>query len=250
MRERSAALGIPLAEAALLADRLHPDARGWMLAESLGIPFLEVEPDSISLDLAQLFPEALARENRIVPIAREEDRVTVAVTDPFRHGVFAVLEEMTGFSLRIVVCPARTIGGILARFYPDPYGLEPLDIGEGSISRVEAEKWLSEGGKRRVCGQLLLHAASRGMSGVRMFPVGRDVVVEGRSDSKVVRLLSFPLLFRKPLFDAFLELAGVPPGRIFLPRRSSISNQEQGRRPPGEFPAGSLRPRGDHKDSP
>src|SRR5512139_772517 len=58
MRERSAALGIPLAEAALLADRLHPDARGWMLAESLGIPFLEVEPDSISLDLARLFPEA------------------------------------------------------------------------------------------------------------------------------------------------------------------------------------------------
>ena len=217
MRERSEALGIPLAEAALLADRLHPDARGWMLAESLGIQFLEVEPDSISRDLAQLFPEALARENRIVPIAREGDRVTVAVTDPFRHGVFAVLEEMTGLSLRIVVCPARTIGRILARFYPDPYGLEPIDIGEGSISRVEAEKWLSEGGKRRVCGQLLLHAASRGMSGVRMFPVGRDVVVEGRSDSKVVRLLSFPLLFRKPLFDAFLELAGVPAGSDLPP---------------------------------
>src|SRR5512135_1173738 len=78
MKERSSALGIPLAEVALLADRLHPDARAWILAESLGIPFLEVEPDSISLDLAHLFPEALARENRIVPIAREGNRVTVA----------------------------------------------------------------------------------------------------------------------------------------------------------------------------
>ena len=86
MKERSSALGIPLAEAALLADRLHPDARAWILSESLGIPFLEVEPDSISLDLAHLFPEALARENRIVPIAREGDRVTVAVTDPFSTG--------------------------------------------------------------------------------------------------------------------------------------------------------------------
>jgi type IV pilus assembly protein PilB len=217
MRERSSALGIPLAEAALLADRLHPDARAWILSESLGIPFLEVEPDSVSLDLAHLFPEAMARENRIVPIAREGDRVTVAVADPFRHGTFAVLEEMTGLSLRMVVCPGRTIAGILSRFYPEPFGLEPFDLGEGSISREEAEKWLAEGGKKRVCGQILLHAAFRGMSGVRMSPVGRDVVIEGRSESKSVRLLSFPLRFRQPLFDAFLELAGVPGGSELPP---------------------------------
>jgi type IV pilus assembly protein PilB len=212
MKERSSALGIPLAEAALLADRLPPDARAWILSESLGIPYLEVEPDTIPLDLAHLFPEALAREGRIVPIAREGDRVTVAVTDPFRHGAFAVLEEMTGLSLRMVVCPERAIGGILDRFYPDPQGLETFDLKEGSISRVEAEKWLSEGGKRRVCGQILLHAASRGMSGIRMSPLGRDVVFEGRSEERTVCLLSFPLRFRKPLFDAFLELAGVPEG--------------------------------------
>ena len=217
MKERSSALGIPLAEAALLTDRLHPDARAWILSESLGIPFLEVEPDSIPVDLAHLFPEALARESRIVPIAREGDRVTVAVTDPFQHGAFAVLEEMTGLSLRMVVCPGRTIGEILARFYPDPSGIAPLDLGEGLIPREEAEKWLSEGGKKRVCGQILLHAASRGMSGVRMSPVGRDVVIEGRSDAKPVRLLSFPLRFRKPLFDAFLELAGVPAGSELPP---------------------------------
>jgi type IV pilus assembly protein PilB len=212
MKERSSALGIPLPEIALLTDRLHPDARAWILSESLGIPFLEVEPDAIPLDLAHLFPEALARRNRIVPIAREGDRVTVAVTDPFRHGTFAVLEEMTGLSLRMVVCSGRTIGEILARFYPDPSGLEPIDLGEGMISREEAEKWLSEGGKHRVCGQILLHAAYLGMSGVRMFPVGHDVVIEGRSEAKSVPLLSFPLRFRKPLFEAFLELAGVPAG--------------------------------------
>jgi type IV pilus assembly protein PilB len=154
----------------------------------------------------------LARENRIVPIAREGNRVTVAVTDPFCQGTFVVLEEMTGLSLRMVVCPGRTIVGILARFYPDPSGLETLDLGDGSISRDEAEQWLSEGGKKRVCEQILLHAASRGMSGIRMFPAGRDVVIEGRSEEKSVRLLSFPLRFRKTLFDAFLELAGVPGG--------------------------------------
>ena len=221
MRGRSSTSGIPLAEAALLADRLHPDARAWILSEALGIPFLEVEPDSVSLELADLFPEALARENRIVPIAREGDRVTVAVADPFRHGAFTLLEEMTGLSLRMVVGPGRMIVAILARFYPDPSGLGPNDLGEGAIPREEAEKWLSEGGKKRVCTQVLLHAAYRGMSGVRMSPVGRDVVIKGRLGSKTVCLLSFPLRFRQPLFDAFLELSGVageselPPETVF-----------------------------------
>ena len=210
VKERSSALGIPLAETALLMGRLHSDARGWILAESLGIPFLEVDPASVPLDLAHLIPDTLARENRIVPIAREGDRVTVAVADPFRHGAFAILEEMTGLSLRLVVCPARSIVEILDRFYPDPSVLEPIDLGEGGISRDEAGKWLSEGGKTGVCRQILLHAASRGMTGVRMFPVGRDVAIEGRLQADSVHLLSFPLRFRKSLFDAFLELAGVP----------------------------------------
>jgi len=226
--ERSSALGIPLAEAALLGGRLHPDARAWILAESLGIPFLEVEPDSISLDLAHLLPEALARENRIVPIAREGDRVTVAVTDPFCHGAFAVLEEMTGLSLRMVVCSGRTIGGILARFYPDPSGLDPSDVGEGLIPPEEAEKWLSEGGRKRVCRQILLSAAARGMSGVRMLPFGRDVVIEGRSGTGTVRILSFPLRFRKPLFDAFMELAGVPAGSELPPETIFHLESESG----------------------
>ena len=230
MRERSAALGIPLAEAALLADRLHPDARAWILAETLGIPFLEVEPDSISLDLAHLFPEALARENRIVPIAREGDRVTVAVTDPFCHGAFAVLEEMTGLSLRMVVCPGRTIGEILARFYPDPSGLEPFDLGEGSISREEAEKWLSEGGRSGFAGRSCSTRVPRdvGRADVSRRPGRGD---RGPLRRETVRLLSFPLRFRKPLFDAFLELAGVPEGRTFPPRRSSTSSPGPGSSP-------------------
>ncbi len=50
-----------------------------------------------------------------------------------------------------------------------------------------------------------------------MFPVGQDVVVEGRLEMKTVLLLSFPLRFRKPLFNAFLELAGVPGGSELPP---------------------------------
>ncbi len=217
IRSRSVNLGIPLAEAALLAGRLHPDARARILSESLGIPYLEVEPDSIPSDLGRLFPESLARENRIVPIARKGDRVTAGVTDPFCREALAEIEERTGFTLRMAVCPGRTIDGILDRLYPVPPGLDPSDLTEGSIPPGEVEKWRSQGGEKRVCREVLIHAASGGMSGVRMFPSGRNVMIEGRKGGKSIPLLSFPLLSRKPLFDAFLDLAGVPAGKALPP---------------------------------
>jgi len=209
IRDTAAAQGIPLLEAALLGNRLQVDARGWILAETLGIPFLEVDPDSVPVALSSILPETVARENLIVPVSRDGDRLTVAVTDPFRHRAFAAIEEMTGLSLRLVVCPARAIAEILARLYPDPEGLPPADLQGGGVTREEAEEWISLGGGRRVAGQVLLHAAGRGFSGVRMYPVGQDAVIEGRDGERTVLLLSCPLRCREVLYEAFRGLAGV-----------------------------------------
>jgi Tfp pilus assembly pilus retraction ATPase PilT len=208
-REMAAARGIPLAEAALLGNHLHPDAKGWILAEATGIPFLEIEPDSVPLSLAAALPEAVAREQLIAPISREGDRLTIATADPFRHTTFSSIEGMTGLPLRLVICPRRTIGDIIARLYPTPEILPAADLEGGAITREEAEEWLSLGGARRVLEQVLLHSASRGISGLRIYSVGKDVAIEGRGAGKTVLLLSCPLRRREVLYDAVLEMASV-----------------------------------------
>ncbi len=212
LKERAAARGISPLEAALLGGRLHPDAKGWILAENLGIPFLEMEPGSVPLALADIIPQAMARENLIAPISREGGRMTVATVDPFRHKALSAIEEMTGLSLRMVICPVRTIRGILDRLYPGKEMLDPSIMREGAIDREEAEEWLSLGGAARMVEQVLLHGAGRGMYGIRMYPVGQDVSIEGRGAETDVLLLSCPLHCRKLLYDAFRELAGVPAG--------------------------------------
>ena len=208
-RQTAAARGIALPEAALLGNLLHPDARGWILAETIGIPFLEIEPDTVPPSLAEAIPEAMARGHLVAPISRDGDRLTVATSDPFRHTVFAAIEEMTGSSLRLVICPRKTIAEILARLYPTRELLPATDLEGGAITREEAEEWLSLGGARRVIEQVLLHSASRGMSGLRIYPVGKDVVIEGRRAGTTVLLLSCPLRRREVLYEAVRELASV-----------------------------------------
>jgi len=216
VREMAAVRGIPLPEAGLLGNHLHPDVKGWILAETLGIPFLEIEPGSVPLPLASALPEAMAREHLIAPIAREGDRLTVATADPFRHTTFASIEEITGSPLRLVICPRKTISEILARLYPAREILPAADLEGGAVTREEAEEWLSLGGARRVIEQVLLYSAGRRMAGIRMYPVGKDVVIEGRGAGKTAVLLSCPLSRREVLYNAVRELAGVPDRSITL----------------------------------
>lgn len=221
LKERSAGRGATLSETALLENFLHSDAKGWILAEALGIPFLEIDPESVSLSLCDVLPEALARENLMVPIALENGRLTLAVADPFCHDVFTAVESMTGMPVRLVICPRRVLAAIISRFYPDLFQLSPADLTGGMISSDEAEKWVSQGGVRRVAEKVLLHAAATGLDNVRMFPVGGKVLLSGKGEAGNVLLLSFPLRFRRILIDAFVELAetgkgpGAVSGRVF-----------------------------------
>ncbi len=205
--------GVPAVEAALVSGILAPDAKGWVLANSLGIPYLEVDSDALPLSLSDILPEAIARENMAVPIFREEGRLTLAVADPFRREAFSRIEEITGLVVRLVVCPVRSITRILDRFYPEALPLSLEEVSGGTIDRQEAGEWLARGRVRRLAEKVLLHAVKTGISTVRVSPSGRSVAVYGDSGSRKSLLLSFPLRFREALVSSFLELAGVSASR-------------------------------------
>ena len=204
--------GVPAVEAALVSGILDPTAKAWVLANSLGIPFLEVDPDALPLSLADILPEAIARENMAVPVFHEEGRITIAVADPFRREAFSRIEEMTGLAVRLAVCPVRTITRILERFYPEALPLPLEEVSGGAIDRLEAQEWLARGRVRRLA-EKVLHAVKAGISTVRIAPSGRSVAIHGDSGSRKSLLLSFPLRFREALVSSFLELAGVSASR-------------------------------------
>ena len=115
----------------------------------------------------------------------------------------------------------------------------------GAITREEAEDWLSEGGKSGFAGDPAPRA-SREISGLRMYPVGKDVVIEGRLGRRSPCACSPSRSGAgRSLHEAFLELAGSasehPPA---FPRRSFPSRSVRGHRPAGRASsAGSPAPR-------
>lgn len=202
--------GVPLLEATLLEGILHPDVRSFLLAESLGLAFEDIDPAAVPLAMSEFVPESTAREHRIAPLSREEDRLTLAVADPFIHPVFAGIEQGTGLSVRLVVCPPRTIHRVLDRLYPNLQAPASEELEGGLVDRGQAEEWLTRGKTRTLLEKTLFFIVGEGISSVRIFPAGNRVRVSGRGRRENALLFSMPIRYRGALLGGLAELSGLP----------------------------------------
>ena len=102
------------------------DAPGKVLTEDLitqavalhvGMPFRKIDPLKLNPEIVtQILPRAFARRNGAVPIDRTEDKLTVAVSDPFNLEVVENIERM-GFKVFRVLSPRTDIVKIITEFY-------------------------------------------------------------------------------------------------------------------------------------
>jgi general secretion pathway protein E len=87
------------------------------VALHVGMPFKKIDPVKLNPEIVtQILPRAFARRNGAVPIERIDDRLTVAVSDPFNLEVVENIERM-GFKVTRVVSPRTDILKIITEFY-------------------------------------------------------------------------------------------------------------------------------------
>jgi len=87
------------------------------VALSVGMPFKKIDPLKLNPEIVtQILPRAFARRNAAVPIDRAEDKLTVAVSDPFNLEVVENIERM-GFKVSRVLSSRSDIVKIITEFY-------------------------------------------------------------------------------------------------------------------------------------
>ena len=97
-------LGAILVEQGALSDAELAAA----LSEHLGFPLVDLSHATPAADAAELFSESVARSNLAVPIASDEDGVTVAVADPTPE-VTAAVKAAIARPVRVVVAPRSDV---------------------------------------------------------------------------------------------------------------------------------------------
>jgi len=88
-----------------------------VLAKHAGLPFKKIDPLKLNPDITtQILSRAFARRSVSVPIEREDDTLTLAVSDPYNIEIVENIERM-GYKVKRVVSPKSDILKIITEFY-------------------------------------------------------------------------------------------------------------------------------------
>ena len=93
-----------------------------LIADELGTEFVEIHPGAINEQLVKLITGDTARTYNIIPIAEDEDTITLATDNPFDTKLIDELHFVINKDCRIVVARPREINEALDAFYPEHGG--------------------------------------------------------------------------------------------------------------------------------
>ena len=108
-----------------------------LIAEELGTDFVEIHPGSINEDLVKLISGETARTYNIIPIAEDDDVITLATDNPFDTKLIDELHFVINKDCRIVVARPREIAEALDTFYPE-HGGTVSDVIQELVSEHDA----------------------------------------------------------------------------------------------------------------
>lgn len=174
----------------------------------LGIPFVELEKESILPDILKIIPEPIARTHNIIAFRKKEKNLEVAMLDPEDLQTINFIKKKTGLKILPRLTTPKSIKKVLQQ-YQKTLKAEFGDIimgqakafgkGEklikGKIGVIKSIKEKKEFGEKedlkktaeelpviRIVDTLLKHAILQRASDIHIEPTEKDVVVRYRID--------------------------------------------------------------------
>ena len=126
----------PLSRSVLWYGFLADDELGRLMADMLGIPFVDLSSLVIPEETLLLLPEVVARKQRVVVFSGDIDSFSIAVTDPGNREIIDFLERKTGKTGKVFLAAERDIDRKLAAYGKD-ISLS-LDVLIGALSGVSS----------------------------------------------------------------------------------------------------------------
>jgi hypothetical protein len=166
-RKSDAPLGETLIQLGFITERQLKHA----LSIQLRIAFVDLDDRAIDPELAALISESYARHHRVMPIARADDRIVLAMADPTDVERITELRSCTGHGIDVVAATTDALERALARAYggarsdapsPLPSPAEtPETATRAATDRVAPERYVPEPDRRAPAGPALAAVRAR-----------------------------------------------------------------------------------------
>lgn len=86
-------------------------------SETLKIPFIDLNRNLIDQDVLMLIPESIVSRNKVVPVLKVANTLTVAMADPFNLYVLDELSFITGMDIEPLFCNDEDLQAVMNLYF-------------------------------------------------------------------------------------------------------------------------------------
>jgi general secretion pathway protein E/type IV pilus assembly protein PilB len=164
-----------------------------LLAEQLGMEFLDLSEYKVPSDVQNSVPLKLIHRKNLMPLKRDGNVLIVAASDPFDLYAMDELSTLTGLEVRSVVALPREITRLIKTYFGvggetvssliQERGEEQVELLEGlEADDSEAAKMANEAGVVKLVNEILIEAANERASDIHIEPEEGSLRIRYRID--------------------------------------------------------------------
>jgi len=204
-----------------------------VLADHLGVPFVDLRSKSTDLVLASLIPEHVARRYNALPVSRWGEQLVVAMANP--NDVFAVddLRVLTGHAVIAALADPQQLQETIDRAFQHARVESTLgDASSDADAELDAratDEMVNDGPIVRLVDALLEQAAEAQASDLHIEPASDKVIMRLRVDGVLHDTSSAPRNVLRPMVSRLKVLAGLDIAQTRVPQDGRFSATLQGR---------------------
>lgn len=229
--------GMKLGDILIEKGYLTPEEIQKALSIQLGLPFYpEINTDQIDLSFIEKIPINYAKENEILPIAKEENKMIVATANPLDQFVLDDLRMILKLPIHPVIASALKIQDAINRVYEKKEQKAISEIGEEamdlSYELEEPEDLLDASDEApiiRLVNSLLFRAVKERASDIHIEPQEREVVVRFRIDGILYDVYKPPKAFQNSIISRVKVMADLNIAEKRLPQDGRIKIKVAGK---------------------
>jgi len=196
----------------------------------LGVPFVDLEKEKISLEILRIIPEPIARSHNIVAFRKKGKNLEVAMLDPEDLKTIEFIRKKANLKIMPRLTTPKSIKNVLSQYQEsletefgeiikkEAGGIKKLPDEEVVEEKQELEKQAQELPIIRIVDTLLKHAILQRASDIHIEPMEKEVLVRYRIDGILRDAMTLPIITKSGIVARIKVLSNLKLDEHRLPQ--------------------------------
>ena len=199
-----------------------------VIGEQFGLKYVSIDPSAIDPAINKVLEPELAHKYGVVPVMKDDDTLTVALSDPMGFdAVDSLSYVLHGMDVQAVLAPAAEVKATMEKLYPT--GAEEVltrnDDGFGGDESSNGD----DAPVIKLCSLILTNAIKMKASDIHLEPMEKEFRVRYRIDGEIRKMDSPPKRLQCAILSRFKIMSKIKISEKRIPQDGRIQINVGGR---------------------